>query len=424
MGITAGGRRLGWTRRVSAVLVVVFLAALSEMRLSALPPMTWTVRIGTTPVALAVDQQGGRVVVADSAAQSLLVLDAHSGAALATIALGHIPLALALDERQGRIFTRNACEPALRGVGTCGGVSVLALSGGTLLGTVLLQSPSSLLAVDERARRVFAVQADDGTLRALDAGSGRPVFSVASGMGVQTLAVDGRSQRVFLGGSAARGPRHPLTTLDGRTGARLRTVDVGPLLGDLLCDTRAGRVLVPSTRGLALLDARTGALLGRVGPPALPLAVDEPLGHALIARQGHLRVISTRDGTLVGTGSAPDVRTWLLDDVAVDEAAGRFYVAAHAVVQGHGQPTTRARLFVLDGQSGRMRRVVPLAVPAVAMAVDTATQRLFIVNSGASLRPAGEQPVLSWLRHMLRWLPRPPRSSTQGTLTVVDTTRL
>lgn len=75
---------------------------------------------------------------------------------------------------------------------------------------------------------------------------------MASGMGVLTLAVDGHSQRVFLGGSAARGPLHSRTTLDGSTGARLRTVDVGPLVGDLLCDTRAGRVLVPSTRGLAL----------------------------------------------------------------------------------------------------------------------------------------------------------------------------
>lgn len=428
---TAAGR----TYRGPVVVLCAGLIIAGLVWRGATPPERWTVPVGRIPVALAVAARSGRVVVANSSDQSVSLLDARTGAALATIPLGHVPLALALDEARGRIFTLNGCDISpLSPEQTCpdgaASVSVLALSSGRLLGTVPLGSLATLITVDEPAGRVFVAHASAGAVSVLDAASGRVLRTLDGGADAPSLALDSRTRHAFISGSDPLTRRGRVTMLDSQTGARLHAVDVGQFVGPVLCDPRAGRVLVSSEQGLYLLDARTGGVRGRIGPPSLPLAVDERVGHALIATRGHLHVIATRDGALVGVVNAHGALDhWALVDVAVDAARSRFYVAAQGIVTVQGHPALAGRLVVLDSRSGRVRRVVPLPAPPATLGLDPATRRAFIVDSSIlpppQTQPAGGLAIVTWLRGTLPWLPLPARvSSPAGRVTVLDTTGL
>jgi hypothetical protein len=90
---------------------------------------------------------------------------------------------------------------------------------------------------------------------------------------------------------------------------------------------------------------------------------------------------------------------------------------------------TADALWLLDDRSGRLERVLSLRAMPVALAVDAATHRLFLLTGSATLPPSADHPspLLRWVRHALPWLPLPvpPVSSAgDGTLTVLDTTRL
>lgn len=423
----------GWRFRGPVVLLLALMVIAGIVRQSATTPESWTVQVGETPVALAVAARSGRVFVANSSDQSVSMLDARTGAPLATMPLGHTPTALALDEAQGRVFTLNACtisplnpEKACRDA--TASLSVLDLSSGALLGTVPLGSPANLLTVDEAAGRVLVAHWYDGTVNVLDAARGRVLRILDGGPTALSLAADSRTRHAFISGIDPVDRRGQVIMLDSRTGARLHAVDVGQVAGNVVCDTRAGRVLVSSDRGLYLLDARTGGLRGRIGPPGALLAVDERLGHALIAVRGHLRVIAARNGAAVAeVDDHGTLDQWSIDGVAVDEAGSRFYVAAHGDVTVQGHLATVGRLVVLDSRTGHVRRVVALPVPPAALAVDTATRRAFIVNSRVQLatRPDGSQDVVAWLRRTLPWLPLPTSApSTNGSVTVLDTSTL
>jgi hypothetical protein len=156
-------------------------------------------------------------------------------------------------------------------------------------------------------------------------------------------------------------------------------------------------------------------VLRRIRDGGLPLAVDERDGHALIGGQGHPLLISSRDGAPVGPVRGVGVVTEP-SMAAVDGAAGRFYVAA------------AAGLAILDSHSGRVERVLALGAAPVAVAVDPAAHRAFLLTAGrpGPLAVDRAPPVLGWLRQALPWLPfpAPPTASVGGTLTVLDTTRL
>jgi YVTN family beta-propeller protein len=426
---TPAGRRY----RVPVVLLVALLTVVGIVRREATTPESWTVGVGSDPVAVAVAPRSGRVVVANSGDQTVSILDARSGSVLATVPLGHAPTAIALDEAHSRAFTLNSS--VISGTilpqgcqGAPGSVSVLDLPSATLLGTTRVGPGAGVIAVDDHTGHVFVANPDDDTLSILDSRTGYVRRTLDVGGPPLALAVDTRLHRVGLSIAASVSQAR---LLDSGTGAFLRTIAVGRFVfvGAVLSDARAGRLLLSSTRGLYLLDAGTGQTLLILKEGGLPLAVDERDGRALIAgRQGHLRLVATHDGALVGPiDDHGALRTLSIDAVAVDEAAGRFYVAAHGALTQAG--TSTKRLVVLEGRSGRVLRTLALHEAPVALAVDAAAHRAFIVNSGTSEAPAGRdggRQITTWLRHTMPWLPLPanPPAPATGTVTVLDTSDL
>ena len=99
--------------------------------------------MGSSPLALAVDGPTRRVFVANYTAATVSMLDAGSGAVLATTAVGPFPDALAIATTPGRVFVASGVTPP-------GCVDVLDAGTGGLLQTVAVGLGDHALAVDRQ----------------------------------------------------------------------------------------------------------------------------------------------------------------------------------------------------------------------------------------------------------------------------------
>ena len=255
------------------------------------------VAVGADPRAIAVDEQDGRVFVANDDDASVSVLDARSGVPLRTTRVGLGPRALAVDAPSHRVFVLSAGD---------GAVSVLDARSGVLLRTIHLDAAPTYgsttsrvivpsfgsVAVAALGGRVFVGSGQAITV--LDVRSGRVLRTVRVTEAVRHLAVDPRTGHVFIAGTTA------VSLLDVRHSWSLRTITAGGHPSALAVDARRGRVLVANmgltdTNGLPtgagrvnIVSALDGAVLRTVAVGVAPsaLGIDERTGRAVVVNAG------------------------------------------------------------------------------------------------------------------------------------------
>jgi YVTN family beta-propeller protein len=407
----------------------VLLAALAGLlvagRLWATPAVR-TIAVGRVPTAVGVDPRTQHIFVANLGSKTVSMLDAASGAVLATVMVAPHPSALAVATTAGRVFAvSNYVTPD-----GAGRVSVLDASSGRLLRTVAVGQGLHALAVDERSGRVFVTNQVEASVSLLDASSGRLLRTVAVGQGQHALAVDERAGRVFVTSAAG----DSVSVLDARSGQVLRTTSVGqgPLAVAVVASLQ--RIFVANaalwrstyqvTRGtVSVLDEHTGAVVHTVpvGLHPCALAVDERSGHVLVAND------VDRSVSMVDAASGRVVRTVPLAlpprAIAVDPRRGRVVV----LTSEEFVPTAPAgQVQVLDERTGRLLHTVAVGADASALAVDERTGKVFATAMNVYGRPAGSD-NRRWLRRWLpwSWLSRLlPPAPTTGTVTMLDLARV
>jgi YVTN family beta-propeller protein len=159
------------------------------------------------------------------------------------IALSGMPYALAIATGTCRAFARNVD----------GSVNVLNLTRGTLLRTVQVSAQpgyvrlAPAVAVDDRTQRVFVANGgdstDSGSVSVLDAVSGAVARTVSPGAHPVAVAVDAQRGRVFVANHGSGS----VSILDATTGAVLRTIPVEGLPALVAVDARRARVFVAAT---------------------------------------------------------------------------------------------------------------------------------------------------------------------------------
>ncbi len=159
-----------------------------------------TIALGAAPSDVAIDTTTGRVFVADMGperfyqktvagngigvflpigAGSLHTLDAHTGAPLHTAPLGIAPGSIAVDERRGRVYVTHAGGHG--GYGTTNNIPIV----------------------------INAPVAGPGGISVVDATTGRVLRTVALGVAPQSLALDNRTQQLFIGDGGDPAPPQP-----------------------------------------------------------------------------------------------------------------------------------------------------------------------------------------------------------------------
>jgi YVTN family beta-propeller protein len=391
--------------------------------------------VGRGPSALAVDPRSGHVFVANSVDGTVTMLDARTGRVLRTTSVGGDPDQLQVNPRTARAFVLRAADDT---------VTVLDTGTGAVLGTLRLGAAPAL-ALGQPSSGTFAFAGNSAALH-----SGVPAPSVVvvhdtprgarlQGLAVPGagwgLAVDGQAERLFVPDMA----HDSVELFDAADGGYLRAVRVGTLPVAVALDPRTRRVFVagmgalppaPAAGTVSMLDSRGGRVLRTVavGPYAALVAVDVPAGRVLVvhgwgrpadaapgSRGGGTDVLDAHSGRLLATLAAGAVAPESLVDgppllVALDEPHGHAFVLERVA----GEPA-QGRVRLLDDRRARVLRSVPVAPFPVALAVDTASERLFVLHTFAGCHP----PSSAWLAlpaSVRRWLPfLPPPAPSPGT---------
>lgn len=221
--------------------------------------------VGSTPMAVAVDDQTNRVYVANTSDDSVSVLDARTGAMLVTDLVARYPFDVAVDTLHGRVVIASG------GVGACGatpcgsGLDVLDARSGAVIRIQRLNTSPMAVAVDGVTGRIFLLNSADND------------YNV--GVGISGISV-----------------------LDERSGALVRVIALppDPNLAVIAVDERRGRDYIAAQGAstatdafmgsgrLYVLDARSGALLRAIGVVVarVAVAVDERSGHVFVLNAG------------------------------------------------------------------------------------------------------------------------------------------
>jgi DNA-binding beta-propeller fold protein YncE len=359
-----------------------------------------TIRLGFQPVAMVVSERTGHVFVVGedpcTGSGHLAMLDARSGAVLATLPLPRYPTQIASDEREHRLFV-------LAGWVYPGTVLFLDTHSGQIVRTVKLGYPLGRMAVAARAGRLF-VASWGRRLFVLDARSGTQLHTVVgSGTLQRTLATNDRLGRVY----AVWGARQ-LTLLAADTGQVIKRTTLGRCGGaygvkELLSDAALG-MLYTSSEGepgkggpgvagyLCLVDARTGRVVRAIsagkGVSVDLVALDQRAAVILIAKRGYLAgggpvlALNARNGQLrrrlgalayaVYTGGPPQG-----DGPApvVDPASGCIYALTM---------TLPHNLLAITPSSWQ-QRVVAYGVHGTILALASQEHRLFLAADDGTL---------------------------------------
>ncbi len=396
--------RVSMRIRGAVVLGVALVAAVAGGSAVLAEPRTDAARVvtvGRSPMVLAVDGGAGRVFAVNyndgSGPGTISVLDAASGTIVNTTPVGMFPHAMVVDERRARAFVLNGSAPWRR-MGDS--VSVLDTHTGREIRRIGLAGPSSVLAIDRVAGRVYLDLPNGGAsgiptsrLQILNEATARPLKTIGLGFVPRALVVDERHGRLVAIGVTNRSAGRAVA-LDTRDGHTLWTTTVGlaPLAvavderrdrvfvgdsGRAVCTARMQYCLMRST--VSTLDGRTGHVLrtAPVGQNPNTLVADEGTGRVFALNEGNnqgdvgtVSVLDARNGAVLRTtmvGYQPSGAT-------IDQQHGRVFVA-----NGGG-----ATVSVLDARDGRLRGTWRVVDGPGAVVVDARTDRVFVSSNDVS----------------------------------------
>lgn len=394
-------RRYGLVGLMLAVAVAAGGAVMA--RRATATPLVYAVPLGPNAShgsSIAIDTKSGRVFVVDSANLRISVLDARSGAVVASHDLAQMPLAMAVDERARRVLLLGSTPQQYK-------IDILDDTDGTVLHTTTVGQQAGAIAVDTRSGRAFVANAADDTVSMLDTRSGTVLRTIAVGYYPKAVAVDERGGRVFVAdyGSGS------VSMLDAASGGLLTTIKVGAGPQAVLVDEHSGRVFVTNGDAgtLSVLDARNGQVVATLRQPNVePVAVDAAVGRVASLSLYGLTMLDAHSGAVAhATSLGGAVLPYWSQNMAVDARTGRIYVVTTAAFD-RNMPTAPGSVYVLDGATGALLRRVPIGWNPGPIAIDEATGRAFVVDEGGPVTmpdPLGWMPA--WLRDRLPIGPAP-----------------
>jgi len=386
-----------------------------------------TVAVGQNPTGIAVDERDGRVVVTDAATRvdaqagqlvsfllsigaprDVSLLDATSGRLLRRIPAAASPLPPMVDAQRGQVIVATYANDGLDSER----MRVLATVNGRLTQSLAMGGISLAGAIDSRDNRLILVRASidfDGglgkaTVDVLDTASGRLVRrGDLGGLPVPgALAVDETTGRAFMLTTDVTTNRGTVVVVDTHSGRLLRSTPLPGMPAALATDTRTEHVFVttqgPAPRAIGVANVA----LRPIGP-------------------GHVAVLDARTGALlrmVRVGVAPGA-------VAVDGRSGRVFVATAGPVDRLGNVSEPGTVSVLDARSGVVLRTVTVGLNPDSIAVDERSGRAFVVSVGGTLQVTD---AWGWLpRGLRRWAPflpppGPRPRTTPSTVSMLDAT--
>lgn len=292
--------------------------------------------VGTDPVAIAVDDGTQRVFVANYRARDVSVLDTQTGAIVKTVTVGHNPGALAVDARLGRVLVAN---------GTSASVTILDSRSGAALKTIPVGNAPIALATDSRSGQAYVVNRDDNTVTVVDTRKGVKLATLTVGTSPDLIAVDEGHGRVYVGNHSA----NSISVIDVRTRQVVQTISTSGTPQALAVNPSSGDVLLA-----AAAPSPTTTVNGVSFSTYDSLTRYTPDGNRQESNS-----IGSGDHAIAFLGAGTTLVSNSTDDTVLVASTG----------------TTSAASMPLHG--------VDVGGDPVALAVDRATRRVFVVDAAS-----------------------------------------
>jgi DNA-binding beta-propeller fold protein YncE len=223
--------------------------------------------------------------------------------------------------------------------------------------------------VDTKNGRLLVANQSNDTLDVVDLKSGKLVRAVPGQKQIHGVAYAPALERIFVGNGAGL-----CNALDGREYRLLRSNPV-PGADSVRYDPRTNHVFVASNKALAVIDAKTFAVLGSIEVPAsvygFQVAARRPRLYVNNGAPCRVTVIDTDKNEVVA--GFPLGGHQGIGPLGLDEANGRIFVGLRRT----------PRLAVLDQESGKECASVPIPEGSDDLFLDAKAKRLYIsCNSG------------------------------------------
>lgn len=399
-------------RRITGGLALLAALAVAVMLVSVSGTTTGLILIGASPRAVAVDEHSGHVFVAT--AEGVTALDGNSDRTLYSVKLDVQPWTVLVDTHVGHVIV----------IGYHG-TAILDATTGAIVHADHVGYAQAAVALNERTDQVFVVNGFDpysnGTMNVLDVRRGIARRSISVGYAPSAVAVDATSGRVFVANTSD----DSVSVIDARTLTVRSTTTVARSPVGIAIDKRDQRVFVassgvnvcarpsPCSSGLGVLNAKTGTAL-RNQPLAMSpvaVAVDERTGHIFLANgtadnYGHpvgISNISMLDASGHILRTVPVAVSIGSAVMTIDMQHGRAVVTSQGAIDNSGSFNGPGHAYILDTRRGTLLRSIQVGVAPVSVAVDQRTGRAFVVNAGGVVATSSSG---NWFPSWLNhWLP-------------------
>jgi DNA-binding beta-propeller fold protein YncE len=365
-----------------------------------------------------------------------------AGLVLDTIALPALPLTAAFDSQHGRLYVLNqsleqGAATAGSGFSSVGGageaattLSIIDTRASMVMRRVATHADPKAIAINPHDGLIYLSSDQDDTARVLDAQTGIPLRAAWLGVWSNALAVDTRTNRLFVVNTIAGS----VSMLTARRTRLLRTIDLITAVRfyNIAVDARRGRVFIGAANWVSMLDARSGDLLQMVNlgspgtqsqeQPAAQLAVDDAQGRVFALEPGSVSVLDAGTGKVMRK-----IRVGADAALALDARREHLLIAGAAPVDSAGLSHGAGQLQVVNLKNGAVLRAIPLGLAPCAVFIDQQADRVLVLDRGG----------LQAVRDPLAWLPNSVRASlpylsapglharqVQGSIAVLDLKRL
>lgn len=286
---------------------------------------------------------------------------------------------------------------ALRRVATDDGAAVdgvrQVVQPGAAIGTQRLGGPKIKMRIRYTAALAVVTVAIIGVAMSARRGDNtRLIRSLTLDQNPAAVAVDTRSGHAIVAvAPGLPGVSGHALILDDKTGALLRTVDIGHAPRALAVDERAGRVYLAddvapagqlgAAAALYVLDERSGRVSRGIAldAPAVAMALDDQNGRLLTVSRGDIvnsaygtGTVAVRDAT-TGTTLYTDTAGMYPTSIAIDARSQQIFIAN----------LLDNSVSVLDARNGHTLRTITLAPPpgrGVAVALDARARQVFALS--------------------------------------------
>jgi YVTN family beta-propeller protein len=292
-----------------------------------------SIKVGSIPWAVAVDESVGRAYVTNAGSASVSVISTDTDSVIATIEVGRVPRGVAVDESRSRAYVTSSRDDV---------VTIIDTATNTVVDTIDVGNGPYGVAVDESRGLAFVVNRNDSSVSVINTDTNQVVgeaLPVGSGdQGPQAVAVDEKRGRAYVANSSyqylAEIRRQYNPEIDSDLGIG-NSIPVGMGVMRVATDEKSGQIFATQTSpeltrdapdSLLTIDPSQNKITGSVfvGENPIGVGVDQSRNRVFVGSYSDetVSLVDPDSGLVTSTielGSRPL-------GIAVEESRGRAFV--------------------------------------------------------------------------------------------------